>query len=229
MHLGVPFAREAAMSNRYARIQAAGGAAVLVAALGVPAALASGTWTVQPGGAFQATAGSAGFPIADPASPSILCASSTISGTLRSGSGLPGADAGSLSAVSFVDCSAGGTQLAMQAAGLPWHVNLRHYRAEPFGRVGGTISRIRITESDNGCKFLIAGPSADRFGREQFRYNDGGPNSGRFGAGSGTIGHPDTLHFYDVSAGCHGLFHNGDAVAWKSSYAVSPQQAITSP
>jgi hypothetical protein len=218
------------MSYRYARILAAGGAAVLVAALGVPAALASGTWTIQPGGAFQATAGNTtGFPIADPASTPISCASSTISGTFKSGSGLPGADAGSLSAVSFADCSAGGTQLAVQAAGLPWHLNLRHYRAAPFGRVGGTITRIRITESDNGCKFLIAGPSAGRSGREQFRYNDGGPNSGHFGAGQGTIGHPDTLHFYDVSAGCHGLFHDGDAVAWQSSYPVSPEQAITSP
>jgi hypothetical protein len=217
------------MRIRYARVLAAGGAAVLVAALGVPAALASGTWTIQPGGAFQATAtaGSTAFPVES--SDSILCASSTISGTLQSGSGLPGADAGSLSAVSFADCSAGGTQLALRAVGLPWRVNLRHYRAAPFGRVGGTISRIRISESDNGCRFLIAGLSADRFGREQFRYNDGGPNSGLFGAGSGTAGRPDTLHVYNVSAGCHGLFHDGDVVRWDGGYAVSPPQAITSP
>jgi hypothetical protein len=40
------------MSNRYTRMLAAGGAAVLVAALRVPAALAAvtaKTWTVQPG------------------------------------------------------------------------------------------------------------------------------------------------------------------------------------
>ena len=44
------------MSNRYARILAAGGAAVLVAALGAPAALGAATattWTVRPGGAEQ--------------------------------------------------------------------------------------------------------------------------------------------------------------------------------
>jgi hypothetical protein len=48
------------MSNRYARILAAGGAAVLVAALGRSAALAATTtmtWTVRPGGATTATAG----------------------------------------------------------------------------------------------------------------------------------------------------------------------------
>jgi hypothetical protein len=49
------------MSGRYARILAAGGAAVLLMARGGPAALAAATaatWTVQPGGGIKATAGS---------------------------------------------------------------------------------------------------------------------------------------------------------------------------
>ena len=53
------------MSNRYARILATGGTAVLVAAIGVPAALAAATtWTIQPGGAVHAK--SAGSPSKTP-------------------------------------------------------------------------------------------------------------------------------------------------------------------
>jgi hypothetical protein len=45
------------MTNRYARILAAGGAAVLAVTLGIPAALAAGSWSIQPGGSVQAKAG----------------------------------------------------------------------------------------------------------------------------------------------------------------------------
>ena len=61
------------MSIRYARILIAGGAALLVAALGVPAALAAAaakTWTVQPGGAITAAAGKiAGWRSSTPTAP----------------------------------------------------------------------------------------------------------------------------------------------------------------
>ena len=79
------------MSNRYARIMAAGGAAVLVAALAVPAALAAaiaGTWTVQPGGAITEMSGP--VTVSDTMTGPFRCVSSTASGTLKSGSGLPG-------------------------------------------------------------------------------------------------------------------------------------------
>jgi hypothetical protein len=48
------------MRDRYARILAAGGAAILVATLGVPAASAAATaktWTVHPGGGVKAMSG----------------------------------------------------------------------------------------------------------------------------------------------------------------------------
>ena len=45
------------MSNRHARVLAAGGAAVLAVTLGAPAALAAGTWTIQPGGGIRAASG----------------------------------------------------------------------------------------------------------------------------------------------------------------------------
>ena len=122
------------MTNWCARILAAGGAAVLVAALGVPAALAAGTWTIQPGGGVQAMS-SGRFIFTDTTSGTVTeCVSSTASGTLRSGSGLPGAHVGALSAVSFVDCLGPGVpavliHVPLQAAGLPWHVNFSSYNA----------------------------------------------------------------------------------------------------
>jgi hypothetical protein len=78
------------MSNRYARILASGCAAVLVAALGVTAALAAGTWTIQPGDGIQAKAMTDRVTITDTTTGTLLkCRSSTASGTLKSGSGLP--------------------------------------------------------------------------------------------------------------------------------------------
>ena len=85
------------MSNRYARILAAGGAAVLVAGLGVTTALAAATaktWTVQPGGAVHAKSGR--FTIKDTTTGSVITCFPltgfplTASGTFKSGSGLPG-------------------------------------------------------------------------------------------------------------------------------------------
>jgi hypothetical protein len=106
------------MSNRYARILAAGGAAVLAITLGVPAALAASTWTIQPGGGVQATSGR--FTANDTTTRTALsCASSTASGTLRSGSALSGADAASLSAVSFFSCGGPGLKFPLHPAALP--------------------------------------------------------------------------------------------------------------
>ena len=129
------------------------------------------------------------------------CVSSTASGTLRSGSGLSGADAGSLSAVSLGRCVGplGGPIFIPKAGGLPWHVNLSWYNAAK-GVVRGTVSHIRIT----------------------FRYTD---STGRLTVLT-TFGN---LHFYDVSDGCLGLFHDGDPATLSATYTVSPKQAITSP
>jgi hypothetical protein len=197
-----------------------------VAAVGVPTALAAGTWTVQPGGGVQArSAGRVTLTIFDPASTSqIACASSAASGTLRSGSGLPGADAGSLSAVSFLNCSGlGGLKFVLQPAGLPWHVNFSRYNATT-GVARGTITHVRIMGSANGCSFVIAGLSAASDGRVTSRYTN---STGRLKMQpSAPFG---SLHIYDVSAGCPGAFNDGDPAVLSGPYAVSPKQAITSP
>ena len=152
------------MSNRYTPILAAGGAAVLAAALGVPTAAAAATaktWTVQPGGTITAMS-SGQFTLKDTKTGTVFhCVSSAGSGTLRSGSGLPGSNAGSLSAVGFGHCtSPGGPKFTMQAGGLPWHVNLSAYNAaEDVAR--GTISHIHLmlTGPDGTCSGTIDGTS----------------------------------------------------------------------
>jgi hypothetical protein len=213
------------MSNRYTRILATGGTAVLTVVLGVTTAQAAGTWTVQPGGAVTAMSGRITLKDTETATV-ITCASSTASGTLKSGTGLPGGHAGSLSAVSFSACLGPGVRavrivLPLQAAALPWHVNFSSYNAAK-GVVRGTISHIRITESSSGCAFGIGSTSASSAGEVTFRYTD---STGQFKV----LTTGGNLHFYDVSSGCLGLVNDGDPAVLSITYPVSPKQAITSP
>ena len=208
------------MSNRYARILAVGGAAVLVAALGVPAALAAGTWTVRPGGGIQAKSGR--FAATDTTTGTLLrCTFSTASGTFKSGSGLPDADAGSLSAVSVTGC-AGPVIFHLQASGLPWRVNLSSYNAAQ-GVARGTIGHLHLMLSGNDCTAVIDGTSATPHdGRVTFRYVD---STGRLKV----LATGGNLHYYDVSNGCLGLIDSGDPVTLSVTYTVTPKQAVTSP
>jgi hypothetical protein len=212
------------MRNRCTGILAAGGGAVLAAALGVPTAVAAATaktWTVQPGGAITASSGQ--FTAADTTTGTVLqCRSSSASGTLKSGSGLPGADAGSLSAVGVTSCGGPGSDFRVQAGGLPWHVNLSSYNAAT-GVARGTIGHIRITGSGQGCTFVIDGTSGTAGdGRVVFRYTDGTGRLKLLTTGG-------NLHWYDVSTGCLGLVNSGDPATFSVAYTMTPEQAITSP
>jgi hypothetical protein len=208
------------MNNRYARILAAGAPAVLAATLGTQAALAAGTWTIQPGGRIQAASGLSAA--ADPRTGTDLrCVSSSATGTLTRGSGLLGVHVGSLSAVSFADCSSP-VIFRLQAGGLPWHVNLSSYNAAT-DVARGTLSHLRLTMSGSGCTATLDGTSATADdGRVAFRYTDG---TGRLKVLT-TAGN---LHFYDVSKGCLGIVNDGDPATLSGTYTVTPEQAITSP
>lgn len=217
------------MSNRFAR-----SAAVLVAALGVPAALAAATaktWTVQPGGAITATAGRTGLTNAAPSHP-VTCVSSKATGTLRSGSGLPGADAGSLSAIGFATCvyrvsSTLNLAFTVRPAGLPWQVNLSSYDAAT-GVAAGTVSHIALTvavvSNPPGCHAVVDGTSATAGnGRVAFKYTRSAGQLTVLSTGG-------NLHYYDVSS-CRFFpgFSDGAPATLSATFAVSPKQAITSP
>src|SRR5207302_1485081 len=99
----------------------------------------------------------------------------TTSGTLKSGTGLPGSGAGSLAAFGFHRCtnpfsSARRTTFVLTATGLPWHLNLAAYNN---GVATGTISHMRITLAGPSCEAVIDGTGGSaRDGHVRFRYAD---------------------------------------------------------
>jgi hypothetical protein len=223
-----------AMNNRYARILVTGGAAVLMAALGGPAALATAatnTWTVRPGGTITAKAGKITLTNAAPAHP-VTCVSAKGAGTLRSGSGLPGAGAGSLSAIRFPTCAYHASTtleiiFTVRPGGLPWQVNFSSYNAAT-GVVRGTLSHIALTvaaaSTPPGCRAIVGGTSATAGdGRVAFRYT----------ASTGQLTVLTTggnLHYYDVrSCRLFPGFHDNAPATLSATFTVSPHQDITSP
>ncbi len=215
------------MSNRYARILAAGGAVVLAATLAAAPALAATTWTIQPGGAITATS-SGRFTLKDATNGVVLgCLSATASGTLKHGSGLPGSRAGSLSAVGLTRCTGPGISdsdviLTLQATDLPWHVNLSSYDAATSVATG-TVSHLQIMMSFHGCTAVVDGKSGTASdGWVPFTYTD---STGRLTL----LATGGNLHFWNVSAGCLGLVDSGDRARLGAAFTVNPKQAITSP
>ena len=212
------------MSNRNARILAAGGAAVLVAALGSPAALAAPTattWTVQPGGAITATSGSLTLTNPPGGSLSDTCTSSTMSGTLKAGSGLPGPGIGSISMAAFRGCGHIASQ-DLKARGLPWHLNAASYNPGS-GTTHGTITGLHADLEGPSCSLIIDGTGASKDnGIVSVTYSNAKHALTWLKGGSGN------LHFYKV-VGCAGFFGSGDPANLAGTFGVSPQQTITSP
>ncbi|HET7246730.1 MAG TPA: hypothetical protein VFJ07_18030 [Streptosporangiaceae bacterium] len=202
-------------------------AAMLTVALGATTARAATTWTIAPGGAITAKSGRAA--IADPKIGKLMtCTSLTARGTLKSGSGIPGSGAGSLSAFGFHQCTdplakalRSGRRLVfeMTATGLPWHLNLS---SADQGVVTGTISHMRIGMVTTQCTAVIDGTGATaRDGHVRFRYAGATGRLTVLTPGSG-------LRLFDVH-GCFGLLHDGDPVTISATFTVTPKQAITSP
>jgi hypothetical protein len=210
------------MRNGPMRLLLAGCAAVLTATLGATAALAATTWTITPGGAITAKSGRA--PIADANFGGLMtCTSLATSGTLKSGSGVPGSGAGSLAAFGFHQCTnplaspARRETFTMTATGLPWHLNLASYGN---GVATGTISHMRITMAGPSCDAVIDGTGATaRDGHVRFRYSDATGRLTVLTAGSG-------LHFFGVR-GCV-VIHDGDPATIRAIFTVTPEQRITS-
>jgi hypothetical protein len=220
-------AGETAMSNWYARLLAAGGAAVLMAALGAPVALGAPaalaaatatTWTVQPGGAIAA-AGSVTLTDAN-GGISDTCTSSTMSGTLKAGGGLPGSGIGLVSMAGYRGCGTLGSR-DITPRGLPWHLNQVSYDAAS-GVSRGTISHLKLVLSVTGCHAVINGTSSS---------TADGVVAVSYANKTGQLKlhpHGGTLHWYHIS-GCAGLIHPGDTATLSATYTVSPRQDITSP
>jgi hypothetical protein len=215
--------RRTPVSRHHARILAAGPAAVLAATLGVTAALAATTWTVKPGGASTATGMKVVFTDRKTRS-NWTCQSVTVTGKLKSGSGLSGSGAGSISAVTFVMCTnplgvTSRVTFQVTATDLPWHINFSSYGN---GVVTGSISHLQMQLLGPGCSAVLGGTSATASdGHVRFSYTDSTGRLKTFTTGG-------NLHFYNVT-GCAGLWNTGDPLTISGSFTLSPKQRITSP
>src|SRR5215469_8337432 len=118
-------------------------AAVLAAGPGATssAAATAKTWTVRPGGPSTATAGKT--TVADVTTgTTVSCVSSSMSGTVKAGSGLPGTGIGSIATAGFGPCLTAGFAPRLTPDGLPWELNLSSYDART-GVARGTTSHLQ--------------------------------------------------------------------------------------
>jgi hypothetical protein len=203
-------------SSRAARLLLALAAGALtLGASGSPSAVAG--WTVSPGGSFTGRAGTTELADTTTGQAAIICASSSLRGTFKSGSGLPGAGIGSITTASFRrGC------FTLTAGRLPWKVNAKSY--EPAtGTTIGTITGVHLRFTDpTFCDFTADGTSATAGnGTVRFRYANGTGRLRVLRAGG-------NLHIYRVQ-GCSGVFHNGDTATLSGACMITPVQAITSP
>lgn len=171
------------------------------------------TWTVKPGGTVAVVTGK--LMLTDTKTGvTITCTSSALSGTLKSGNGLPGTDVGTISSVSFTGCRWPLRKPELTPELLPWRVNLTSYRN---GVVHGTVSHIEMGVLNAACTFAISHQGG--FGTEKFTYHDS-TNAGTFTGGN--------LHVTGGICGS-GAVHIGDPISMSASFKLVPAQAITSP
>src|SRR5690348_2261429 len=85
------------------------------------------TWTVKPGGAITAKAGTT--TLKDTKSGTVLtCASSSGKGTAKKGSGLSGTGIASITALTFSNCKGPlGLAFTVHTTHFPWHLNAKSF------------------------------------------------------------------------------------------------------
>jgi hypothetical protein len=190
-------------------------AAALTIGLGATAAVAAGTWSVSPGGTVAAHASTTVLKDTKTGT-TVTCTSSSLDGTLKSGSGLSGSQIGSITGGAVSNCGGPeGLVIIVKLLDLPWHFNLKSYSA---GVSHGTISHIEISVSTTDCSFVVdgtAGGASD--GIVDFTYTN---STHKLQTSGGD------LHIYDVS-GCFGLVGDGDPAEITADYTLSPAQTIT--
>jgi hypothetical protein len=206
------------------------GGAILAAGLGgapVRAGAASSTdtgttWTVSPGGTAKATVTPGTLTLTDTHTGAMgTCKTSTVTGRLKSGSGLSGQGIGAAIAAAFGTCTAvGSLSLQVTADGLPWPISFTSYKPK-LEVVRGTVSGIMV-KLTGSCHAVVNGTSgAAADGTVSAVYDDAIAQL-TFLSGGGN------LHYWHVQ-GCGRLINDGDPATLTASYAVRPVQAITSP
>jgi hypothetical protein len=208
------------MRKRIGALLVTGAAAALAIGMSTTSSFAATatTWSVSPGGAIKGAAGTTTLKDTTTGT-TLTCTSSALTGSLKSGSGLSGAGIGTVTSVSFTNCTVAGQTLSLSSGTVAWKLNAASYAS---GVTHGTIGGIHLAISSSVCSAIIDGTGATAHnGKVKITYNNG-THKLRVLAGTGN------LHVYNVN-GCLGLINNGDAGSISSSYLVSPGQKITSP
>ncbi|WBB58761.1 hypothetical protein O7599_24495 [Streptomyces sp. WMMC500] len=180
-------------------------------------ATAQATWTVSPGGPFTAHSGNTQLEVPNAL---LLCTDSDAVGTLKSGSGLDGAGIGSITNLTFTNCSVAGVVFDVDTSvALPWELNVTGVDPANPDRVLGSISGIiaKISDPDGICTATFAGPAGP---------TDEGEVTGYFDNATSQLVVQDgdlTAH----EADCLGIINDGDHAAFTGTYDVSPDQTIT--
>jgi hypothetical protein len=186
------------------------------------AATAATTWSVGPAGSFSGSGGP--VTLTDATTGTVLtCKSSAISGSLKSGRGLPGAGIGSFTSVTFKSCLGPGgktfTVTASASTGSPWVLNALSYDATTLAATV-TISSVMASISGTGCNATVAGATATTPGTIGGTYTNNvfTPTLGLNPTGG-------TLHTWNVS-GCSGLFSGGDGLTVAVTYSIATGQVV---
>lgn len=150
------------------------------------------------------------------------CKNSTILVNLKSGSGLPGTDIGSIPSAAYRNCIwLLGYTATLTPSGFPWHLNALQYDSST-GVTHGTITGIHIGIVGPSCSAIIDGTSAGADnGRVAVTYTNSTHTLQVLTTGG-------NLHYYNVS-GCFGQGNSGDPASISGSYTISSPQIVTSP
>ena len=180
------------------------------------------TWTVHPGGAFAGRAVTT-TTLTDTGVPTtISCTSSTLKGALVSGTVASGTHLGRILAASFQTCTdlANSATFTVTSTHTPWWLNAASYTSPV------TIAHlvgIHLTLTNSTCSAVVDGTTsanADN-GTVKIKYSNSNHDM-KVVSASGN------LRIY-VITGCSGVFVNNDTVHYAATYAITPQQTITSP
>jgi hypothetical protein len=183
-----------------------------------PHSLATTTWTVSPGGSFTGKAGTSTFQDATTGA-TISCPSATITGALKSGSGLAGKGLGTITSMTFSKCSLDGMAFSLSSGTVDWSLNAVSYNTRSDGVASGNITGLHFTISSTNCTAVADGTSgtADN-GKVRFTFNNKTSHLKIVFTGG-------NLHVWDVN-GCLGLFGNGDPATGGTCPATTPRQKV---
>jgi hypothetical protein len=192
--------------------------AVGLAASSASASTVRATWTVTPGGSTSGAAGTT--TVTDTTSGlTVTCTSAATTGSFKSGSGLSGTGIGTITSLSFNNCTVDGITLSLSSGPVTYSVNAASFSA---GVTHGTISKIHFAISSSACSAIIDGTGATAHnGKVKIKYTNSTGVMKILTKGS-------TLHVYNVN-GCLGAISNGDAGNISGSFKLTPKQKITSP